>query len=741
MRKLFLPIITVMLSRMHFRKVCLFLALLGFAIVSIATFSYWQRPLLVNKMSFSKAAYSEQNELLKLTLSSDEKYRLWVPLEQISMHMQTATLEYEDRHFYSHYGIDIGAMLRSVWHSFVLRDRRMGGSTIPMQLARMRFGINSKSFNGKVLQILRALQLEVFYSKQQILEAYLNLAPYGANIEGVGAASLIYFGQPADQLSENQSRLLSRVPQNPIKRAAPLLLVSSPRGLPNYAPHFVNQAILSNKNSNTYQTSLDLRYQDLIEKQVADYIRRNTKNGVYNAAVILLDSRTMEVLAQLGSADFSNVHIQGQVDGTRAKRSPGSALKPFIYGLAIDQGLIHSKSLLKDTPLGYASYAPENFEGDFVGPILAEEALIRSRNLPAIDLSNRLGDPSLWQFLKNAEIGDLKSEGHYGLALALGGVGVTLQELVELYAMLNNGGEFRHLKLLRNNSSSPSRQLLSPEAAFVVLEMLRANKLENAQDLWGGDVNKTKTKSVAWKTGTSFGFKDAWTIGVKGPYVLGVWVGNFDGTPNPAFVGRSIAAPLFFELFNALEAKFGLDDSFFVKRQLKLKQVEVCGISGMLPSENCSGQKIKAWFLPGKSPIETCNVHRRLQGQVVEVWSSDIQKLFSLAGLPRKVTFQNLKSASVGSHLAPEIISPYKAVAYTIRADDLAHKRPSSLPLVAVSDGVAQSVSWFVNGAYLGKARSGETLFWDAQPGHHLIQAVDELGLSSQRNVEVVVGQ
>src|SRR6266487_1903130 len=312
------------------------------------------------------------------------------------------------------------------------------------------------------------------------------------------------------------------------------------------APHFVQQVLESvgsarcadrtpQRGVPTSQivTTLDLKKQQLIERRIADYVRGNRNRGIQNAAALLVDSRTMEVLAQIGSADFFNSEIQGQVDGTRSPRSPGSTLKPFIYALALEQGLIHPLSILADAPRSFGDYNPENFDREFLGPIRASDALARSRNLPAIELASQLAHPTLYEFLRGAGVALPRSESLYGLALPLGGAEITMEDLVRLYAALANNGELRPLRRTsREPLASRGRSVISLEAAFLTLEMLNVPRPE---------INYADSSNVApvfWKTGTSHGFHDAWSIAVFNHYVLAVWIGNFNGRPNANFIGR-----------------------------------------------------------------------------------------------------------------------------------------------------------------------------------------------------------
>ncbi len=374
------------------------------------------KPPLLDGITFSRRVFDRNGKLLHVTLSADQKYRIFTPLTEISPDLIRATLLQEDRFFEDHPGINPIATARAAFH-FLLGQRRGGASTITMQLARLRFHIRSRTIRGKCEQMWRALELERHYSKDQVLEAYLNLAPYGRNLEGIGAASEIYFGKGPRDLTQPEAVALSVIPQSPSRRAlrtarpnesiAPardrLLgrLTSDelanefvPEALPRRtlnAPHFTTE-ILEESTAREVRTTLDLDLQQLVERRVSGYVAQNSARGIHNAAALLIDFRSMEVLAQVGSADFANVAIDGQVDGTRSPRSPGSTLKPFVYALALDQGLIHPLTMLKDAPHSFGAFDPENFDREFVGPIKATDALARSRNIPAVTLASELHD-------------------------------------------------------------------------------------------------------------------------------------------------------------------------------------------------------------------------------------------------------------------------------------------------------------------------------------------------------------
>src|SRR5882762_7136138 len=582
----------------------------SFALLGMTAWFAWfllPKPPLLDGISFSQCVRDRNGKLLRVTLSADQKFRIWTPLERISPDLIGATLRYEDKYYARHPGVNPIALARCAIELVRFHRATTGGSTITMQLARLRFHLHTRTIPGKLEQIMRALELERHYSKNQILEAYLNLAPYGRNLEGIGAASEIYFDKPATKLSRPEAIALSVIPQSPSRRAlhtdhdnysvnvaqsswydrnvaqasglwgvraSSLHSESSRRDACSphnqdgcatlsmrefrprmqterkfIAPHFVQEALEASHGRDQIITTLDLERQQAIERRVTKYVANNRNRGIENAAVFLVDTRTMDVVAQIGSADFYKADINGQVDGTRSPRSPGSTLKPFVYALALEQGLIHPLSILADAPRSFGDYNPENFDREFLGPIRAGDALARSRNVPAVELASHLAHPTLYQFLSTADVRLPKTESFYGLALPLGGAEVSLQDLVRLYGALANNGELRPLRFTPRDRIAKPKRILSPEAAFLTLEMLG-----NVPRPEMNCADENHSARVYWKTGTSHGFRDAWSIAVFDHYVLGVWVGNFDGRANPAFVGRTAAAPLLFQIIDSLRA-------------------------------------------------------------------------------------------------------------------------------------------------------------------------------------------
>ena len=399
------------------------------AVIAACALLVWAmlpKPALYGDIGFSSLVTDREGRPLKLVAAKDGRYRLFTPLDDIAPTAREATLLYEDRGFHRHVGVDPLALARAAWTTYVRRSRVVGGSTITMQLARLRFGLDTRSVVGKLVQCVRAVQLERHYGKHEILEAYLNLAPYGGRIEGIGTASRVYFDKPASSLGLGEALALVVIPQNPtdrfpvsaagraellaardrllaawetraddadietLARARLVPAFSAPSQLPSRAPHFVRDHVAKDGRVHV-RTTLDLDLQSLVEARLADHVELRRRDGITNAAAMLVEIRGMEVRAQVGSAGFFDEAIAGQVNGARARRSPGSTLKPLLYALALDGGLIHPMTLLEDAPRRYAAYTPENFDRGFMGPVFARDALIHSRNVPAVGLLADLG--------------------------------------------------------------------------------------------------------------------------------------------------------------------------------------------------------------------------------------------------------------------------------------------------------------------------------------------------------------
>lgn len=775
---------------------------------------------LLHDVPFSQEVQDRHGKLLRLGLSADEKYRVFTPLHAVAPEAVQATLLYEDRYFYQHIGVNPFALARSAY-AMLRGTRRMGGSTLTMQVARLRYQLTTSTPWGKLVQIYRALQLEYHYSKQDILEAYFNLAPYGANIEGIGAAAQIYFRHSADRLTLSESLALAPVPQNPIKRSPlqgkdftaartrmhalwqqqagtppstdtlPPLRMFGPAALPFKAPHvaeYVLQPVVpvsvplaqhTPQEASTplpqrrqtfppqaLRTTIDSRLQALLEGHISKFAATGRPFGLNNAAALLVHWPSMEIRALVGSADFHNTAISGQVDGTRARRSPGSTLKPFIYALALEQGLIHPQTLLIDSPHSFGDYTPENFDRAFSGPLPAHQALRSSRNIPAIWLASRL-QPDLYSLLRRADVQLTADRQHYGLSLVLGGAEVTMRELAALYAMLPNKGLWQELRLLHSDPRSPARALLSPEVALVTLRMLES---PHQSAVAQGKV------PLRYKTGTSNRFRDAWTAGIVGPYVLVVWAGNFDNSPNPLLIGGFVAAPLYSDMARSIVVQEQLTDLIPKQQEgLNIIRIPMCADTGDIDTSLCA-RTTENWYIPGRSPTQSSGVYRtivldnvtglracpstgtataRETHEVVwEFWPSDIQELFRQAGIskPAPPPFmpqcrpysegvqqtQEQQDSPNAAGQPPRILMPKEGVKYQRSLTASTRSGPSgAIPLRASADADASTIFWFTGSHFVGSTKPDAVLLWHPVSGVHTLRAVDDRGRASLRRVSV----
>jgi len=769
---------TAMNGRVAKRAAWVIVPALALALVRL----YPSRPLR-EWVPQSTTIWSADGELLRATLATDGQYRVWTPLPEMSPALVAAFRVKEDRWFYWHPGVNPFSLARAAVKTG-RGDGRQGGSTLTMQLARLLYHLHTRTPAGKARQCLLALWLEARYSKRSMLEAYLNLVPFGGNIQGVGAASRVYFGKPPSRIGLGEAITLAVIPQRPATRAGrnsgpdrllaararladywircchptdserrELELPVAPQSealLPLAAPHFTDAILEANPGqSGPIRTTVDATLQRLLERQVDRYTKQFGERGITNAATLLVDYRDMAVKAWVGSADYGSEAIHGQINGVLTKRSPGSTLKPFIYALALDQGVLHPRTILRDAPTAFGPFTPENFDGNFVGPIPAQDALIRSRNVPAVWIATQLRQPDLYQFLQSAGVRGMRPEPYYGLALALGGGEVTMEELAGLYAMLANDGVLRPIRTQLREPQRLGLRLLSSEASFITVDMLSHNPRPGEDS----SLAPRRRWPVAWKTGTSWGFRDAWSAGIVGPYILVVWIGDFEAQGNPSFVGIDAAAPLFFRIADALNLERPEEAAPPRKPPPGVSRVAVCAESGDLPNKYCP-ETVETWYIPGKSPIRVSQLHRAVMldtstGRpvcppydpltttpvVFEFWPSDMMKLFREAGMPRRPAPAIPDCAVDATRGAPTITTPLRGVTYTLRRQ----YSEATIPLEAATEADVGSVFWFDGAALIAKSTvtHGAIPWTPARDGIHLIRVIDDHGRTAERDVTV----
>ncbi len=549
------------------------LSLIALAALAAGTYHaalYWLGPPpLASARVSSKLILDRNGRLLRPFTTPDGLWRLPVSADKVDPRYLKLLLAYEDKRFYEHGGVDAIAFGRAIWQFIRHRRPVSGASTLTMQAARLLDNRPTRSYLAKFGQMFRAWQLEGMMSKRAVLELYMRLAPFGGNIEGVRAASLAYFGKEPRHLTTAEAALLVALPQSPesrrpdrhplaariardrvIDRAAAAGAISKAEAafakqqtfhakrydFPALAAHLSERMAAADK-GDVIRLTIDARLQKGAEAIVARHVQN--AGPKLSAAAMVIDHQSGEVLAHVGSAGYFDHDRHGSIDMTLAVRSPGSALKPFIYGLAFETGQAHPETLIQDRPVRFGRYAPQNFDDTYHGAVTVRQALQLSLNVPAVKMLAAVGPSRLASRLRQAGFDiDLPRN----LAVALGGVGLRLEQLAGLYAALAHGGEpvaLRYLKDEARPGETAAEPLLRPAAAWYVADILRG----------APPPPHAKGGGIAFKTGTSYGYRDAWAAGFDGRYVVAVWLGRPDGTPTPGLTGLTKAAPMLFDIF------------------------------------------------------------------------------------------------------------------------------------------------------------------------------------------------
>ena len=744
---------------------------------------------------------------LRTWAGSDERLRQPVTPDAVSPLYLQALLHYEDRWFAWHPGVNPAALLRAAWQWAVHGRIVSGGSTLTMQVARLLAPAQAgRSLGAKLRQIVRALQLEAHLSKREILTLYLNHAPMGGPVEGVEMAARAYLGKSAKDLSHAEAALLVALPQTPSRlrpdRAAALArqardkvlarmarlglwsdaLVADARIETVFAPplrarwlaplaaeRLRQQALHAIKGADsgadrpadkragkragkradkgglpatlpaTLPSTLDTGIQMALEQVLLD--RLGSLPDLVSIAALVVDNASLAVLGYAGSADFGNNARAAHVDMVRGVRSPGSTLKPFLYALALDDGLIHSESLLIDVPQNFGGYAPGNFESSFAGPVSVSDALQRSLNVPAVDLLDRIGPARFAAHLRNAGLKlRLPEGGAPNLSLILGGGGTTLEELVGAYTALARAGVAGRLRLTPDAPLVETR-LMSPGAAFIVREILENGGRPDAP------FRETAAR-IAWKTGTSFGFRDAWAVGVTDRHTVGIWVGRPDGTPNPGHFGANTAAPLVKDLLAAL----GPTASKPRVVPASVTAQDICWPLGRAaadtPASMCRARRA-AWLLDGTAPPTLPD--RVMSTGLLEVaWVDPAtpRRLRPGCAPDGGVHWAALEYARWPTLLEPWLdpqwksdaerlpltppcraATPTRALRLTgIEAGSLIRPAPGQPAAVVQVQavGAREGVNWLLDGRLVGSGRAGQSLRLKLdQPGEHSLTAID----------------
>ncbi len=742
------------------KAVRLFAACLVTACLAFAILMAWPMDTGHYLDSTPSQSILDRNErTLYSFLNDEEQWCFPKSLDAVSPHLIKATLATEDQHFYFHPGVDPLAVCRAIGQNLGSKQIVSGASTLTMQIVKLS-DASKRSLFSKLEQATQALRLEVRTDKGDILEAYLNNAPYGMNLVGCESAALRYFGKPAAELTLSEAALLAGLPKAPtayaplkhpqraIKRRNHVLLRMFEEGhisekryaeairsslgarwheFPKAAPHLAMQI---NKKTETVRTTIDLEIQESAQRLTKQHLGKFL-GEVGNAAMIVVDVPSATVLAHVGSADFFGTPGGGQVDVCSSLRSPGSALKPFAYAWAMEQQQLYSSEMLLDDRLDYGLYDPENYDGRYHGLVRASEALKRSLNVPAITVLERIGTDTFYSFLEDAGIGTLtQSPGHYGLGLVLGSCEVRLDELAAAYCMLANLGEYRELRTVSEPADTrASKRLITRGTCIKLFEMLEQH-LPNEAHRAGTPVLANTTR-VCWKTGTSSKHRDAWAFVFNRQYVVGVWMGNNDGAPSPYLVGSSASLPLAAEMFRKLPAA---DVSAWPDVYEEIHSVQICAESGLPASRFC--KDLDTEKIPRNQFLHrVCDVHYPVvvgdKTEVFERWPGAARR-WDLA----KISAPVVRDAERRNGLRKEsleILRPPDKAEYVVTGESNGDRIKLKTSLDEESE-----IHWYLDDVYIGKSQPDSRLSLPLKPGKHTLACLT-LGHDSRSSQDVDV--
>jgi len=715
----------------------------------------------------SQTIYDSNERLLRAFLTGDDKWRVNVDVDEVSDRLKMVVINVEDRCFYDH----PWAVVRAIYLN--LKNKRIisGGSTITMQVARM-MEHRKRSIPSKIVEMIRAVKLEVLYSKDEILEFYFNMAPYGGNIEGIGAACYYYFQRSPSEISLAQAALLAAIPNSPnalhperhplrLKKKRDNILaylrkrrvitdeeyyqakkediiIENP-GMPFDAPHFTDLIHGYFPLKTRVYTTLNSAIHGKCRIILREHLKKWYDSGITNGAVVVLDNKDNSILALIGSYDFFDKAHSGQVNGATSSRSPGSTLKPFLYAIGIDKGLMTQSSIMYDIPISYAGYTPENYDSKYYGVISVKQALTKSMNIPAVNLLSRIGIGNFVSFLQKGGISTIDYDNlDYGLSIILGGCEVKLAELTNLYAILANEGRFRRVRYCKDDPIIQGNSILSPGAAYIITELLSKVKRPDLPTYWKFSMDRPK---IAWKTGTSYGHRDAWSIGYTRGFTVGVWVGNFGGQGTPELVGAQVAGPILFDILNAISGK---EERKWFKRPNSVGTRVVCATSGMLPGRDCP-HKIEEMYIKGVSSVDKCNIHKTFyvdkrtgyricksnlssslyERKIFEVWPAEVATWMERNGYALdKVPPLMPSSHGVMSGKGPVVRSPDRECKYYVRKG--INSEYQKILLDASVDNSVRKIFWFLDNKLIWSGSPEEKVFIYPEIGEHILVCQDD---------------
>jgi len=752
----------------RFKKIFYFLLLLVIIIFGLDKIF----PLPEDKLfpDTSTIIYFQNGEPARLFLTEDDKIRLFTSYDNIPEKIIKTFILSEDRYFFYHFGINPVSIMRALIGNIRAGKIKSGGSTITMQIARM-MEPKKRDIISKIIESLRAIQLELHYSKRKLLEIYLNISPYGSNIEGVGAASYLYFNKPLTALNIQETALLTIIPKNPnmlnpnkgvkqkifsyynklllklknkkiinyddYKRWSDLETLPKRYLLPFKIPHLAIWLKKRYPNKKRIYTTIEPDIQNSVKKIMESHYKSIKKFDIHNISVIVINNKTKSIISIIGSQGFFDEE-GGQIKGFLALRSPGSTLKPFLYALAIEKGVINTETLLKDIPIEFKAYAPKNYMDIYRGLVPVKVALAQSLNVPAVNLLKRIGLNEFYDLLKELEFYSLKDKKNYGLSIVLGGCGVNLLELTKAYTVFPHMGKLYDTKIIKDKRESRPVRIYSDGTAYLISEILRDHRRPDFPENWE---YFEKLPLIAWKTGTSYGHFDAWSIGYNPKYTVGVWVGNFNNQNSSDIVGSKVATPLLFKIFDQLMS--GETAEYWFKKPNDLIKTEVCDFSGMVPVNGRERTKL-VYVLKNSVPNDKCVFHkkyfidkktgkivcpkimkenRKYDEKIFRVYPPDIALWYKKRGvLLQKLPKIDERCINSENNEPPKIIFPDNNQSFTFPGN--LNKKNRKIPLK--SDRV---VYWFIDNKLIG---IGFKLFYTATAGKHIIEVIDENGVQGE---------
>ncbi|MEQ8469811.1 MAG: penicillin-binding protein 1C [Marinoscillum sp.] len=759
-------------------------ALVGGGVVLASLAVYLFAPLSQRlPHDYSQVILANDSSFLRVFLNTQEQWCLPPQLSQnIPANLKTAVLTYEDKYFYTHPGINPVALIRAAYLNAKHGRVISGGSTITMQVARM-IRNEERTLFQKILEIFLALKLEVKYSKEELLDEYLSHAPYGSNIRGYLAASYRFYDKHPDQLSWAEAATLAVLPNAPgmvfpsknnseLKRKRDELLLKLRNEemidletyelsllepvpgeiipFPLAAPHLTEKIHRENQLS-IVKTSIDPTIQYETNFFVRQHAATMRQMGVANACALVINNQSGKVVSYVGSQDFDDLEHLGRVDGVQAARSSGSILKPYLYALSIDEGLILPTTLIKDVPTYFSSFSPNNASEKFAGIIPANKALIYSLNIPAVRLLNAYGVDKFYNQLKAAGISTLfRTSDEYGLPIILGGSEVTPWDIGILYSGMANGGNFSTISYLEKGQNPHKNNLLSAGASYLILEEMKELIRPGLEFFWKKYGNQ---KPIAWKTGTSYGHKDAWAVGTTPDWTIVVWVGNFDGASNKNLSGMKSAGPLLFNILNVLPKS---EPEWFKTEKADFVSIKICEETGFYVSENCPHSTISEAPKHMK-PMRICPFHQSL---VVNEPSSQVVCSHCWTGTQVSKNYLNYPP-DVNYYLRQnggliEDIPQHNPGCPTRQEKDMLQIiYPLDLANIVVTrdfDGTFQpvvsrvatrfpdrEVFWYLDDSFLGSTVDQPSLPLKLRSGDHQLRVVDSEGNSDRVKFNVVI--